>query len=119
MRFLLDECIPKSSIQIIKSFKYSAISSKEANLLGKADKSYIDYSIKSNRILITLDVDFANTLIYNPYITPGIIVLRPKYPTSPLKINKLLYRALKKLKNISINNSLVIISENKIRIRRY
>ena len=109
MKFLLDECMPRSSGEILRILKYDYKDARQAGLLGKSDINYIIYALKTQRILITLDRDFANIHYYKPGTNPGIIVFRPFYPATSIKINKLLYRSLKNVKKLSIEKSLVIV----------
>ncbi|MBI3591485.1 MAG: DUF5615 family PIN-like protein [Candidatus Melainabacteria bacterium] len=118
MKFLLDECMPRSSGEALRILKYSFIDIKQAGLSGKDDLTVINFAIKTGRILITLDGDFSNILKYKPGTNPGIIILRPSYPTTSIKICKLLYRFLKNTKKIKVERCLVIVSPTKIRIRR-
>ena len=118
MRFLLDECMPRSSREVLRILKYNVLDAREADLLGKDDRSYLSYAIKTKRILITLDRDFANILLYRPGTNPGIIVLRPLYPSTSLRVNSLLCKFLRKVKKVNIEKSLTIVTPTKIKIRR-
>ena len=118
MKFLLDECMPRSSGEILRILKFNFIDVQRAGLSGKDDLSVIRFAIKTNRILITLDRDFANILTYKPGTNPGIVVLRPYYPATSTKICKLLYRFLKNIDKIKATRALVIVSPTKIRIRK-
>lgn len=118
MKFLLDECMPRGSKEIFKKLGFNCINSHEANLLGRPDYCYIDFAIKTNRILVTLDRDFSNILIFTPGTYPGVVILRPKPPRTSKSIYILLYKFLKEIKRIDIEKSLVIITPEKIRIRR-
>jgi predicted nuclease of predicted toxin-antitoxin system len=43
--------------------------------LGSPDKNIIEVCQQENRILVTLDLDFADTRAYPPQNYPGIIIL--------------------------------------------
>lgn len=118
MKFLLDECMPRSSGETLRILKYDFIDARQAGISGKGDLSVINFAKRTNRILITIDRDFANILHYKPGTNPGIIVLRPSYPATSTKICKLLYRSIKYIKNLNVAKCLVIVSESKMRIRR-
>ena len=118
MKFLLDECMPRSSREVFRILRYDCIEARQAGLLGKDDLSVINFAIKSNRILITLDKDFANIYTYKPGTNPGIIILRPSYPATSTRICRLLCKFLKNLKRLEIKSSLVIVTQSKVRIRR-
>lgn len=118
MKYLLDECMPRSSAELLRILKCNFIDAKQAGLSGKDDLSVISLAKRTNRILITLDRDFANILNYKPGTNPGIVVLRPSYPATSTKICKLLYRSIKHIRKLNIARCLVIVSESKIRIRK-
>ena len=118
MEFLLDECMPRSSRETLRILKYNFVDAKQAGLSGKDDLSVINFAIKTNRILITLDRDFANILQYKPGTNPGVIILRPSYPATTTDICKLLYRALKNIRKLELKRCLIIVSPTKIRIRK-
>ena len=110
--------MPRSSRETLRILKCDCIDAKQAGLLGKDDLSVINFAIRTNRILITLDKDFANIQRYKPGTNPGIIILRPTYPATSTKIIRLLYRFLKNINKFKIEKSLVIVMPSKIRIRR-
>ena len=118
MKFLLDECLPRSSGEVLRLLRLNFISAKEAGLLGKEDINYINFARKTGRILITLDKGFGNPFIYKPGSNPGIIIIRPKYPASSHEINKLLYKVFKRANTLKFQSSLTVITPTKIRIRR-
>lgn len=55
---------------------YDVISAKEADLLNQPDPEVYGWAVRNNTILITLDADFADHVIYP--IASGRVVLRPK-----------------------------------------
>ena len=118
MKFILDECMPRSSNEILKLLKLDFLDSEHAGLLGKSDMNYIIFARRTNRILITLDKDFSNILMYKPGNNPGIVVLRPNYPITSIKVDRLLYKFLKKAKRLNIEKTLVVVTPAKIRIRK-
>ncbi len=110
--------MPNGSKDMFKSFGFSCINAKDACLLGKPDYYYIDFAKKTKRILVTLDTDFSNILVFKPGTYPGVVILRPLMFRTSQNIYDLLNKFLKELKNINIENSLVIVTNKKIRIRK-
>jgi hypothetical protein len=68
-----------------------------------------------HRILITLDMDFANPLRFPPESTAGIIVLRPPRPLMSLILSSLL-SALDRVSLQFAEGSLWIVEPTNIRI---
>ena len=76
MKFFLDANIPYSALNIFKEFDLQAEHAKDIGLSKASDKEIIRYAIKTNSILVTKDLDFANILFYPPKSHHGIVVLR-------------------------------------------
>ena len=116
MKLLIDENIPsKLASELLKLFPYSKYV-LNSNLKGKSDKFLCDYARKNKFIIHTYDTDFLDILSYPLENSPGRIILRN------LKISETLEKTLKVLeilKEKDLNNSIVVISNNKIRIKRY
>jgi predicted nuclease of predicted toxin-antitoxin system len=72
--------------------------------------------MRSDRILVTLDADFGNIVRYPPQRTPGIIWLR-LHPPTEAKIKQALDRCLAKLGEQDLAGKLVVVDEDKIRVR--
>jgi len=85
-------------------------------LSGAADSVVRTAAIEAGRILVTLDADFGNVLRYPPAATPGIIRFR-LHPATEEAIDAALRWALPRLAHASLLGKLVIVRENKIRIR--
>lgn len=118
MKFLIDENIPlKLAKEILKLYpgsKYVLYS----DLQGKHDKFLFEFAKEKEFIIITFDTDFLDILSYPLENTSGRIVLRYK----SLKINEIIERTLKILKileNKNIKDSIVIISNNKVRTKHF
>jgi len=78
MKFKLDENLPVDAVKIFQEAGYNAVSILDQSLQGCSDKTLISVCKNENRILVTLDIDFANLLTYPPQEYAGIIMLRLK-----------------------------------------
>jgi predicted nuclease of predicted toxin-antitoxin system len=76
----------------------------------------LEYAIQEDRILLTLDADFANVLRFPSENTPGLVRLRVD-PPSEKAISEILTQALLLLKNVDLRGRLAIVDSRKIRIR--
>jgi predicted nuclease of predicted toxin-antitoxin system len=76
MRFKLDENLPWSISNIMIDYGYDVDTVLTEGLNGCSDDKLINTCTREQRILITLDYDFADILAYPPQIYPGIIVIR-------------------------------------------
>ena len=88
----------------------------EVDLSGASDERVLNFTVKEDRILLTLDADFANILRFPAENTPGIVRLRLRAPTEQA-IRETLRKTLLLLKNVDLRGRLAVVEPNKIRIR--
>ena len=116
MKFLLDENLSSRHAARLRANGRDAIAVVEESLGGASDAAVRSAAITSGRILVTLDADFGNIVRYPPTRTPGIIWLR-LHPPSETKIEQALDRCLDKLGKEDLTGKLVVVDEDKIRVR--
>lgn len=116
MQFKIDENLPVESADILQQAGYDAITVHAENLAGVNDIKLSEVCRDENRILITLDLGFADIRSYPPEAFPGFIVLRSKRQDKPtiLTIVQNLANALQKEE---VAGKLWIVEEKQIRIR--
>jgi predicted nuclease of predicted toxin-antitoxin system len=76
VRFLLDENLSPRHAQTVRGLGQDAVSVVEIGLSGAEDKDVREAAIARERILVTLDAEFANLLRYPPSETPGVVRFR-------------------------------------------
>ena len=76
MKFKFDENLPSDLGALLRGDGHDAHSVLDEHLRGAADGSVAKACQDEQRILITLDLDFANIKTYPPQDYHGIIVLR-------------------------------------------
>ncbi|MDH5716947.1 MAG: DUF5615 family PIN-like protein [Spirochaetia bacterium] len=116
MKFKIDENLPTDLKNILKDNSFDAHLVFDENIQGIDDKSLINISKKENRIFLTMDLDFSDIREYPPQDYHGIIVLRPKNQDVET-INTLVKKVIPVLRNIDISGKLLIVDQNKIRIK--
>jgi len=81
MLFKLDENLGDRGLQRLRDAGHNVMTAREQQLCGRPDSQIIAVCAAEKRCLITLDIDFADTLTYPPEKYAGIILLRlPKKP---------------------------------------
>ena len=73
MKFLLDENLSPLHARTLRALGHDAVSVVELGLSGADDPVVRDVAIRQERILVTLDADFANVLMFPPSETPGVV----------------------------------------------
>lgn len=117
MKLLLDENIPFELTQILSKFGHDVKHVYDAGLSGKDDTRIIDYVKNQKRIFITMDLDFANIIHYPPQQHCGIVVVRIN-KTSKTKLIQIIKTFIQTLDENEIFKALIIVEENKFRIRK-
>jgi predicted nuclease of predicted toxin-antitoxin system len=117
MRFKLDENLSRYLKPVLEALNHKVSTAAEESLLSKPDAIIAAAAKKENRILLTLDVEFADLRKYPPGDNPGIIVFRPE-SFGPLAVNKLIETFVKTVNLDELKGCLVIVEPTRVRIRR-
>ena len=75
MKFFLDATLPSSSKERFKTYG-QAEHARDVGMAGATDREILDYASKNKALLVTKDLDFANTLLYPIHSHACVIVLR-------------------------------------------
>ncbi|MGQ0619226.1 MAG: DUF5615 family PIN-like protein [Panacagrimonas sp.] len=116
MRFKLDENLPGSLKDAILAAGHDCDTVAEEGLAGAADDLIYTRCQTEQRVLMTVDLDFADIRAYPPSEVCGLIVLRPDREDIA-SLRRLVQQALKVLDVESVAHRLWIVEERRIRIR--
>lgn len=116
MRFKIDENLPVEFAALFTQAGHDAVTVTSQSMQGEPDPAIADVCVREGRVLITLDLGFADIRAYPPHLYPGIIVLRVKRQDKKHLI-RVLERAMPMLKQEPVKRRLWIIEETRIRIR--
>lgn len=116
MKFKLDENLGKSALLTFESRGHDTSSIHRQEMEGATDSTLFRVCSSEQRVLVTLDLDFANPLIFDPHESAGVAALRlPKNP-APSELTEIVSVLLNALDERSINWSLWIVRADKIRV---
>lgn len=76
MKFKIDENLPIEIAELLRSVHHDALMVMDQGLSGKDDSEVVTVCQQEERILVTLDLDFADVRAYPPQQFPGFMVLR-------------------------------------------
>jgi predicted nuclease of predicted toxin-antitoxin system len=118
MRFTLDEKNLSAHVaERLRSAGHDVETVASENLFGISDHALIQACREEERCLITLDLDFANPLIFPPNEYAGIVVLRLRGAHNPvLEIGERIDTLLQALTTESPIRKLWIVEARRIRI---
>jgi predicted nuclease of predicted toxin-antitoxin system len=76
MRFKVDENLHWEIAELLGSHGHDALTVFDQGLRARSDREISDMCQSEKRILVSLDLDFSNVLLFPPKHHPGMIVLR-------------------------------------------
>jgi len=114
-RFIVDESIDFPVVSYLKSKDYDTTSVVE-DYRSLEDIVILKIAFEENRILITNDKDFGNLIFKEKLSSKGLILLRLGNQSSNAKI-KILEKLIRDYSGRFLGN-FVVVSENKIRVRK-
>lgn len=117
MRIKLDENMPASAFSSIAKQGHDVETVHHERLEGAQDSRIAAVCRDENRILISLDLDFANIRTYPPSQYPGIIVLRPRNQDA-ISVNILVDAFLRAARSEEPRGALWVIEPGRIRISK-
>ncbi|MGO9093848.1 MAG: DUF5615 family PIN-like protein [Bryobacteraceae bacterium] len=116
MNFKIDENLPAECAALLRDAGFGADTVAEENLEGADDAAIARGARAGGRVLITLDLDFANIQAYPPSAHSGIIVLRMKRQDK-YAVLELVLRIIPVLKTRLPAGELWIVEPDRIRFR--
>lgn len=117
MKFKIDENLPAEVAELLRSAGHDAVSVLDQNLGGAADPGVAEICRAEGRIVVTLDIGFADMRQYPPQDYAGLIVLRMKRQDKP-SILRAFGRAMRVFSLEPVTGALWIVEEERVRIRR-
>lgn len=95
---------------------HEAVTVDDQQLVGSNDRDLSEICRPEGRVLVTLDLDFADIRTYPPENYPGLIVLRLGRQDKPHVLD-IFRKLLKAIGREPLEGRLWIVEENRIRIR--
>jgi predicted nuclease of predicted toxin-antitoxin system len=116
LKFKVDENLPAEHAAILREAGHEADTAADQKLSGAEDSELSERCHAEDRILLTLDLDFANVQAYPPKSHSGIVVFRSNTQDKGTLIS-LLKRLVPVLARRSPKQQLWIVEQDRIRYR--
>ncbi len=117
MRCKIDENLPIEAADLLQAGGHECHTVFDERLAGGQDARVYEQCRRESRVLLTLDLDFSDIRTYPPHESPGIVVIRPTEPNRD-RVLSLVRQVLVAFDRDAVAQSLWIVEENRIRIRR-
>jgi predicted nuclease of predicted toxin-antitoxin system len=115
MKFKTDENLPTEAAELLRAAGHDALTIGDERLGGSADETIAAACQREGRVLLTLDLDFADIRTYPPDRYPGFVVLR-LVRQDKANVLKAVGRTILLLKRDAVTGRLWIVEERQVRI---
>ena len=117
MKFLLDMPVSAILIDILNSYGHEGVHAYDIGYDRATDSELLDLARREGRIIITADLDFPRLLALSDACGPGLILFRGgNY--SDLEMSDLLQRVLNEASPETLEKSICVVDQKRIRITR-
>ena len=116
MKVKIDENLPLEACALFRDAGFDALSVHDQQLTGAPDPEVYAVCQREGRVLITLDVGFADIGTYLPASAAGIIVLRLRLQSWPAVLS-VIRLVIPLLARERIAGRLWIVDEQRVRVR--
>ncbi|MGC7846346.1 DUF5615 family PIN-like protein [Desulforudis sp. 1088] len=115
-KFKIDENLPQELADLLRASGCDAETVWSEGMQGVSDALLIEQCKRENRVLVTVDIGFADIRKYKPKGHPGIIVLRVRDQSRQSMI-ACFKKVLPALPSVPLAGLLWIVDERRIRLR--
>jgi predicted nuclease of predicted toxin-antitoxin system len=113
----LDENLSRHLKDQLLPLGHNVSTAFEEGLLGKVDVDVSAAAKGEDRMVFTLDLDFADLRKFPPGSHPGIILFRPR-SMGPMAVNEFVLKFVRETELASLVRCLAIVEPQRIRVRR-
>ena len=117
MKLLLDQNLSPQTTIFLNSLGYDVTDVRQLNIAGASDNEIMHRAQQEGRTVITFDADFADISEFPLGTHSGVIRLRV-FPQTLEILHPILERELAELQKTNISGCLVIIDNQRVRVRR-
>lgn len=117
MKFLLDEGMAPRVAALLSAEGHEAAHVRDMGLTSASDPVVLEAAAQSDSVLITLDTDFGALIAHSGVALPSVLLFRGDVTRRPEHQASLLLANLDQFEQSLRDGALVVIGDNRIRIR--
>jgi predicted nuclease of predicted toxin-antitoxin system len=117
VKIKLDENLSRQLKVPLSQRGHDVSTALEEGLLGKIDVEVGAAAKSEDRMIFTLDLDFADLRRFPPGSHPGVVLFRPR-SMGPLAVNQFVLRFAQQTELSELARCLAIVEPHRIRVRR-
>jgi len=118
LRFLIDEDLPRSLVQDLKTIGIEAQHVQDIGLRGRSDDEIFRYAVDHEAILVSADLGFSNRLRFPIGMHSAIVIVRFPNEVPNATQKRAIVQALSTTSESEIFGHLMIVEPGRIRIRK-
>jgi len=111
VRFLIDECVSPTTVQMLRNLGHDVVDIKELNRFGIQDSEIYRTACREKRVIFTTDKGFR---AFNPARCGGIIISTIR-PNTPLRYEPRLKHLLTATRLDELTGALILLEEKRHR----
>jgi len=116
MKLKLDENLSRHLKPLLTRIGHDVVTAADENLLSRSDTEIATAALREKRMLLTLDLEFADLRKYPPGSHPGIILFRPP-SFGPLSVNKFIIDFVNSADLSELTSCVAIVDPVNVRVR--
>ncbi len=116
MKLKLDENLSRHLKPTLTSLGHDVLTAADENLLSRPDTEIARAAKNENRMLLTLDIEFADLRKYPPGSHPGVILFRP-LSLSPMSVNAFIEDFIRRTDLEKLAGCVAVVDPLHVRIR--
>ena len=116
LKFKVDENLPTEAAELLARAGHDAVTVRDQGMIGQPDTNIAAVCRQEGRVVVTLDLDFADIRVYPPGDYAGIVVLRLTL-LDKFHVLSVLERLLPVLEREPLSGKLWIVDETSVRMR--
>lgn len=117
MKIKIDENLSRHLKDPLAQLGHDVSTALEEGLLGKIDIEIGAVAKSEDRMIFTLDLDFADLRKFPPGSHPGVILFRPR-SMGPLAVNQFVLKFAQQTELSELTRCLAVVEPHRIRVRR-